>query len=92
MISQLIAASKAELDKQAEELQRESLRFGLNINAEKIQAMVINRNGEQPISVKSKKIKVVEQFKYLGSMIKMMVTVFMRLKQELLLLEIRLYN
>ena len=32
--------------------------------------MVINRNGEQPISVNGKKIKVVEQFKYLGSMIK----------------------
>ena len=66
----LIAASKAELEKQAEELQCESLRFGLKINANKTQAMVINGNGEQPISVNGKKIKVVEEFEYLGSMIK----------------------
>ena len=32
--------------------------------------LVINRNGKQPISVNCKKIKVVKQFKYLGSMIK----------------------
>ena len=32
--------------------------------------MVINRNGERPISVNGKKIEVVEQFKYLGSTIK----------------------
>ena len=35
----LIAASKAELEKQAEELQRESLRFGPKINADKTQAI-----------------------------------------------------
>ena len=31
--------------------------------------MVIDRNGKQPIIVNGKKIKVVDQFKYLGSMI-----------------------
>lgn len=62
-----IAESKAELEKQNEELQCESLRFGLRINAKKTQAMVINRNDEQPISVNREDVKIVEQFKNLGS-------------------------
>ena len=56
----LIAASKAELEKQAEELQRENLSFGLKINANKTQATTINRNGRQPIIVNGEEIKVVE--------------------------------
>ena len=89
-----VFSCSGEQGKQAEELQRESLRFGLKINADKTQAMVTNRNiNEQPITVNGEEIKVVEQFKYLGLMIKEDGDSSHEIKnQELILLEIQQYN
>ena len=56
--------------------------------------MVINRNhNEQRITVNGEEIKVVEQFKYLGLMIKEDGDSSHEIKnQELILLEIQQYN
>ena len=83
-----ITPSKAEVEKQIGELQRETLKIGLKINADKIQAMVINRNNEQPISVNCEEIRVVEQFKCQGSIITEDGDSFHEMKSKSPLLEI----
>ena len=47
----LITTPKTELTMQADELQRESLKIDLKVNADKTQAMVINKNSGQFINV-----------------------------------------
>ena len=63
----LIACSKAELEKQATELESCSHTFGLHINAAKTHVMV--HGSKEPVLLNGKQIDKVERFKYLGSMV-----------------------
>ena len=65
----LIGRSKKELEKQAQELEKCSLNFGLRINSAKTHAMV--KGNKQPIFLDGAEINQVDRFKYLGSMVTM---------------------
>ena len=65
----LLGRSKQELEKQAKELERCSLQFGLRINPAKTHVMLLGN--KQPIFLDGDEVQQVDRFKYLGSMIGM---------------------
>ena len=63
----LLARSKTELEKQAAELMKGSLTFGLHINPTKTHVMA--HGSKEKIVLGRNEIKQVERFKYLGSLV-----------------------
>ena len=63
----LLACSKEELEKQAEELEKCSHMFGLHINAAKTHVMV--HGSKEQIFLGGKAVNQIDRFKYLGSMV-----------------------
>ena len=65
-----LAGSEQELGELVTRIDRTPLKFGMEINTEKTKLLVIGDNITADISIGGHKLETVNQFKYLGSIIK----------------------